>query len=210
MEYYTIMICAMILNSLILTGFLLLMISDLLWTKGLGPASAVRMSGYMIIGCAFGLFVLAPDPSWPLPIRTGLAERMAGWRPGSALAAIFMVLAAVSSILLFWSVFLEIGIIRKKLGLVSSDIVSSGTYGLCRHPGFWWLTFLVLAIGALKGLNAYFAPVSMTIFLDLLLILFQDRYTFPKVFPRYDDYKESVPFLLPGRRPGRLTRNQGK
>jgi len=207
MEYYSIMMSAMILNSLILTGFLLLMVADLLWVKGAGIASAVRATGYGIIGCAFGLFALAPNPSWPFPMPAELAERLSGWRPGPSLDPFFMVAAAISGSLLFWSVFLEIGIIRKKLRLGPSDIVRTGTYALCRHPGFWWLVFLVLAIGGLKGFTAYFVPIFMMISLDLLLILLQDRYTFPKVFPGYDDYKMSVPFLIPRKRTGQLPRD---
>lgn len=210
MAHYSIMVRAMILNSLILIGFLLLMIADLLWTKGRGSASALRKTGYAIIGCAFGLLVLAPDPSWPFPAQEGTVERMAGWRPGPELAVVFVALAAASGALLVWSVFLEIGIARKKLGLRRFDIVTSGTYSLCRHPGFWWLTFLVLALGALKGIKVYFTPVFMMVFLDLLLVLLQDRYTFPKVFPAYDDYKKSVPFLIPRKRSERPPRNQAK
>lgn len=117
MGYYSIIIFAMILNSLILIGFLLLMIADLLWVKRLCPASLVRMIGYIAVGCALGLFILAPDPSWPLTIRAELAGRMKGWRPGSMLAAIFIIIAAVSGILLFWSVFLKLESAGKDLAL---------------------------------------------------------------------------------------------
>lgn len=207
MEHYSIMMSAMILNSFILTGFLLLMVADLLWVKGVGIASAVRVTGYSIIGCAFGLFALAPNPSWPLPMPTGFTEKMSGWRPGPSLGVILMVAAAISGFLLFWSVFLEIRITKKKLRLGPSDIVRTGTYALCRHPGFWWLAFLALAIGGLKGFTVYFFPIFMMISFDLLLILLQDRYTFPKVFQGYDDYKKSVPFLIPRKRTGQFPIN---
>ena len=210
MAHYSIMAGAMILNSLIPIGFSLLMIADLLWTKGRGSAPAVRKTGYAILGCALGLLALAPDPSWPFPAREALPGWMPGGRPNPGLAVVFVALAAASGALLLWSVFLEIGIARKRLGLGPSDLVTSGTYRLCRHPGFWWLTILVLTLGALKGLKAYFAPVFMMVFLDFLLVLLQDRYTFPKIFPAYDDYKKSVPFLIPGKKSERLPRNKAK
>ncbi len=210
MAHYSIMIRAMILNSLILIGFLLLMTADLLWTKGRSSASALRRTGYVIVGCAFGLLVLAPDPFWPFPVQERLAGWTSAWRPGPALGFVFIAIAAASGTLLLWSVFLEIGIARKRLGLRPFDVVTSGTYSLCRHPGFWWLAILVSAVGAVKGFEAYFLPVSMMVFLDLLLVLLQDRYTFPKVFPAYDDYKKSVPFLIPLKRSERPPRNQAK
>ena len=108
MAHYSIMVRAMILNSLILIGFLLLMIADLLWTKARGSASALRKTGYAIIGCAFGLLVLAPGPSWPFPVQEETAEWMPGWRPGPELAVVFVALAAASGALLVWSVFFEI------------------------------------------------------------------------------------------------------
>jgi len=195
------MFFAMILNSFILTGFLLLMIADLLWVKGSSATAAIRLAGYIAIGIACGLFSLAPNPSWPLPVPEELAETMSGWRPGTVFSLLLIIIAAISSCLLFWSVFLEIGIIRKKRGLKSSDIVVSGTYSLCRHPGFWWFAFLILSVGLLRGLSAYPIPIFLMIILDFLLILVQDRYTFPKVFHGYDDYKKSVPFLIPWKNP---------
>lgn len=78
-------------------------------------------------------------------------------------------------------------------------LVSHGAYGLCRHPGFW-----------LFALFYFFLWVTFTghrLFIGFLLysacnygyIYLQDRYIFPKYILGYDDYKKTVPFLLPTR-----------
>ena len=50
-------------------------------------------------------------------------------------------------------------------------------------------------------------------FLDLLYVIFQDFWTFPRTFTGYDAYKDSTPFLLPSaasiRRAVRTRRRRG-
>ncbi|MGB4585921.1 MAG: hypothetical protein WBH66_02600 [Rectinemataceae bacterium] len=172
----------MIQNSLATLGFILLFFSDFLWVKGKKPAVALRQSGYVAIFCGIGVWAFSPPSASA---------------PDSLLSVALIAAAAASSALLFWSVFIEIGAERKKHGLRPADVVNSGSYGLCRHPGFWWFAILILTLGILKGFSANFPTILFMTALDLLLILFQDSYTFPKVFRGYDDYRKSVPFLFP-------------
>ena len=172
----------MIQNSLAALGFSLLLFSDFLWAKGKKMASTLRRSGYLAVFGGLGLWIFLPSSA-----NT----------PDSLLSAALIVTAAASSVLLFWSVFIEIGIERKKHDLGPADVISSGSYGHCRHPGFWWFAILIIILGILKGFSGNFLTILIMIGLDLLLILFQDRYTFPMVFRGYDDYRKAVPFLIP-------------
>jgi len=106
-------------------------------------------------------------------------------------------IALVSAILLVWSVFFEISFHRKRLGLDLRETVKSGSYGLCRHPGFWWFSVFSLSVAILRGLDLYFFTISLMIGLDLLLIVIQDKYAFPRLFSGYDAYRKEVPFLFP-------------
>ena len=176
------MYSTMVLNSLTVAGFLLLILADFLIARGkkAGPA---QFFGYLAIGSALAFLVLAP-----LRTKDGI-----GWIP-----SVFLILtSAASASLLLWSVFFEIPGAGKRRGLSPSEVYDKGTYSLCRHPGFWWFSFLALSLGLLKGIFAYSLTIFLMIVLDLLLIFIQDRYTFPKIFGGYGEYKKRVPFLFP-------------
>ena len=74
---------------------------------------------------------------------------------------------------------------------------TKGMYALCRHPGMIWYTFLYLSIWGfnwnLRG-GIFFGVVTI---LDLIYIILQDYYIFPRTFSNYADYKKKVPFLIP-------------
>ena len=173
---------AMIQNSLAALGFFLLLLSDVLWTKGKKSAPSLRSIGYLTVFGGLGYWVLSPPSAGA---------------PDSILSAALIAVAAASSALLCWSVFIEIGIERKKYRLGPADVISSGSYSLCRHPGFWWFTILIIALGTLKGFSGHILTVFVMTGLDLLLIIVQDNCTFPKVFRGYSDYRKRVPFLIP-------------
>lgn len=77
---------------------------------------------------------------------------------------------------------------------------SSGIYGICRHPGFWWFFFMFLFLGlALPGSGIMHFGLFCS-FLNFLYICFQDFYVFPRTFVDYNEYKQRVPFLIPRRK----------
>lgn len=76
-------------------------------------------------------------------------------------------------------------------------LCTTGMYALCRHPGVLWLS---LAYAALYGA----LPCSLTLWsglifsaLDILYALFQDVWTFPRIFSGYGEYRRTTPFLIP-------------
>lgn len=187
----------MVLNSCALIGFYLLIHADISPHSRASKAKAwIRGAGYALVSLALGLLVFAPHPSWPLAPASA-AKGSSDLPLAEALRIALVVLALVSAILLVWSVFLEISYHRRRLGLDVEATVREGSYSLCRHPGFWWFSFLAVSVGFLRGMDLYFFTVSLMIGLDLLLIVIQDKYAFPRLFSGYDAYRKEVPFLLP-------------
>ncbi|HEY9054161.1 MAG TPA: hypothetical protein VIO60_05020 [Rectinemataceae bacterium] len=176
---------------------------------------AIPAVGYSLVG--LGLAALAFPSVLPGRAYSGLPSPA---RPLLALA--FCICAIICAILLLWTVFLEIGIERRKRGIDPGRAVRTGSYGICRHPGFWWLAFLVLflclrsgAAGGAPGAAAQsLGLAAILVGMDFILVLVQDIYSFPKAFSDYEDYKKSVPFLLPRIRPasgaGRIIGGPGK
>ena len=191
------MAIAMVINSCILGGFLLLFAADSLRLRRSGalPAALERL-GYAFLLLSLALLAFAPRPSWPF----GYQNAGRGSPAFTGIPAFILAAGAIAGAsLLLWSVFLEFGWIRKKRKLRPEAIVDSGTYGLCRHPGFWWLTLLVVCLGLLKGVERYYITMILMTALDFLLVFVQDRFIFPRVFPGYEEYRKRVPFLIPGK-----------
>ncbi len=74
-------------------------------------------------------------------------------------------------------------------------VYTGGDYAYCRHPGFWWLLFVMLGLYLGAGLPL-FSFASYTI-CNFILILFEDRFVFPSVLSGYEQYKKKVPMLVP-------------
>ena len=80
------------------------------------------------------------------------------------------------------------------------EAYTEGVYALCRHPGVLWFAGLYLCLGALwKDRDGMLFAVTMII-LNILYVIFQDWYSFPKTFSNYKEYKKATPFLLPNKR----------
>lgn len=81
----------------------------------------------------------------------------------------------------------------------SGQLVTGGLYSLVRHP---WLLFFSLAMTGLflgsASLTALAAGISWTL-LSVILVYFQDRYVFPRMFAGYADYRKRTPMLWPTR-----------
>ncbi|WP_312640711.1 hypothetical protein [Hydrogenoanaerobacterium sp.] len=76
-------------------------------------------------------------------------------------------------------------------------VCKTGVYALCRHPGVLWFIglygFLYLTFP-----SDQFAIYAVAICIcNVIYIVFQDFWTFPKTFDDYDTYKKQAPFLIP-------------
>ena len=94
--------------------------------------------------------------------------------------------AAISAAALIYTLFFALPFRDTYTEAEQVPVVSTGVYGLCRHPGFW--PFLTLAAAVVFPLC------------NGLYIYIQDRWIFPQYIHGYDEYRRAVPFLIPRRR----------
>lgn len=79
----------------------------------------------------------------------------------------------------------------------NSAVVTSGIYGLCRHPAFWPFALACVSAGIFFGGKAMAAECIILIVLEFIYIVVQDIYFLPKYINGYSGYRKTVPFLIP-------------
>lgn len=111
--------------------------------------------------------------------------------------ALFIILAIKSGILLIWTTFIEIPRGVAKYHIQPGHVYNRGSYGKCRHPGFWWFLFFTLWLTLWANTRSALESFLVSNTMNLLLIFVQDKYTFPAQFSDYRQYTINVPFLIP-------------
>ncbi len=108
------------------------------------------------------------------------------------------VLAPVATILLLYSLFVEIPFTITYLSPdAPSKLVRSGTYALTRHPGVLWLAFFLLGAVLASRSRTLLWAAPLWWALDLGYAWWQDRWLFPRQFPAYRAYQRETPMFLP-------------
>ena len=124
----------------------------------------------------------------------------AGFLVPLPLAVFFGTLSAVSLCLMIYALFFALPFGYTYKSAETQNVVSTGVYALCRHPGvvffFFWYLFLWLATG--KPL--LFACAAVFTAMDVLHVWVQDRYLFPRSLTGYAAYQKTTPFLIPNRK----------
>lgn len=70
-------------------------------------------------------------------------------------------------------------------------------YALCRHPGvLWYCVFYAMLPIIMPGVETV-ALCGAFCLGDLVYMLVQDLWSFPKIFSDYQDYKQQVPMIIP-------------
>jgi len=76
-------------------------------------------------------------------------------------------------------------------------VYQDGFYALCRHPGVLWFIgfyfclWLTLKIPLLLWAGIIFSSCNIS------YVIFQDRWTFTRLFENYHDYQKRTPFIIP-------------
>lgn len=115
-----------------------------------------------------------------------------------ALRVIAFVLWIATSFLLIYSLFLELPFVKtygKKQH--SNELVDTGTYALCRHPGVLWFGLMFLFFYFTTGAIQLVTAGIIWTGIDVFHVYLQEKLFFPKMFPRYKDYMRDVPMLIP-------------
>jgi protein-S-isoprenylcysteine O-methyltransferase Ste14 len=80
-----------------------------------------------------------------------------------------------------------------------SQLITTGTYALCRHPGVLWFGLSLLGLLITNRSLALLVAAFVWFGLDILYVWLQDRYFFPRQFPDYPAYRQHTPMLIPTR-----------
>jgi protein-S-isoprenylcysteine O-methyltransferase Ste14 len=127
-----------------------------------------------------------------LPAQVGLPNGVTilGW-----------IALVVFALLLIYSLFIEIPLRSTYIdGGADARLVTTGTYALSRHPGVLWFAGLVMSMLLINPSKTTLLAGVAWLSADILLVLVEDIYFFPRMFPTYSTYQSSTPFLLPNRR----------
>ncbi len=164
-------------------GFLFILLFDIYTLKSEGlKRKALGLSGVVLIAYSAIMAVIVSEK-----IAIPTAVRIAAW-----------ILWAAAAFLLVYSLFLELPFKKTYGGAkYSSELVDTGTYALCRHPGVLWFGlmffFFFLATGAVLLIPAGIIWTAI----DIVHVYIEDKFFFPKMFLSYKSYTKSTPMLIP-------------
>jgi protein-S-isoprenylcysteine O-methyltransferase Ste14 len=77
--------------------------------------------------------------------------------------------------------------------------VTTGTYALVRHPGVLWFSTLLVGLVLLSHARLLLIATPLWIAADVIYVLIQDRFFFPRTLAGYRAYQRRTPFLIPTR-----------
>ena len=82
---------------------------------------------------------------------------------------------------------------------VSDRLITTGLYALVRHPGVHWFSLALLSLVLVSKSSGLLTAVPVFIFLDVLLVIIQDKLFFTRMFRDYARYQQVTPMLIPNR-----------
>jgi protein-S-isoprenylcysteine O-methyltransferase Ste14 len=143
-----------------------------------------------IIGISIGLYSIIKlclsSDKLSLPVWTTVC----GWV--LLVVSVFIFLTALFVNLPFRKTYIETG--------VGDKLIKTGFYSLARHPGVLAFTTLMISLIFVSGSKQILIATPIFVFIDILLVIIQDRIFFPKMFTSYGKYSQEIPMLLPNRR----------
>ena len=167
-------------------GFLVIHLFDIVSLKRISGAKPFTW----ILGC--GLFVYAlinvclQSDKLLLPVWT----TWLGWG-----------LLSVSILLLIYSLFINLPFRKTYIATgVGDKLITTGLYALVRHPGVHWFILFMLSLILVSKSSMLLIASLIWILLDIVLVVFQDKFIFGRMFASYASYRKETPMLVPNRR----------
>jgi protein-S-isoprenylcysteine O-methyltransferase Ste14 len=166
-------------------GFLIVHLFDIVALKRLPAAKPIIwFSGIGLFIYAIVMICLQSNtlilPAW----STGL-----GWA-----------LLSISFALLLYALFINLPFIKTYISTgVPDELVKTRMYALVRHPGVIWFVLLIFALILVSKSSLLLIAAPIFILLDIVLVVFQDKYFFGRMFDSYDSYRGETPMLIPSR-----------
>jgi protein-S-isoprenylcysteine O-methyltransferase Ste14 len=165
-------------------SFLFGVVFDLASIKNIPRLKPAMMIG-LSAGQALSTFrLISRSPRFPVP------------RPVQRLC---MVLAPLSLLAMFYSIFVEVPLRKAWLEEGhTDDLVTDGTYALTRHPGVLWYGLWLLT-AALASRSARLLRSAPFLALgDAAYVVFQERFVLVPYFGEaYREYQRTTPMLIP-------------
>ncbi len=119
--------------------------------------------------------------------------------PG-ALHIFFWILALGSFGLLLYALFFALPFSKTYVELnKANQVIDSGMYALCRHPGVIWFFMMYMFLWLASGRWLVLLAGLIWTVMDVIHVYVQDRWIFPKTLEGYDKYQQRTPFLIPNR-----------
>lgn len=110
---------------------------------------------------------------------------------------ILIPLCVLAVLLLFYCLFFAIPF--KKTYVEESterEAYTGGVYSLCRHPGFMSLALVYVLLALMAWSRETCIVFGLIVLGDLLYVIFQDVYVFPRTFTNYEEYKKTTGFVI--------------
>lgn len=74
---------------------------------------------------------------------------------------------------------------------------TKGMYALCRHPGVIWFVLGFFCFYGMFPTKQTLIYVLLMSSYNILYVILQDLFIFPRTFINYGEYKKQAPFLFP-------------
>jgi protein-S-isoprenylcysteine O-methyltransferase Ste14 len=168
-------------------GFVVIHLFDLVSIKKIpfGVKPVVWTAGFSIL--SFSLIRM-----YYLSDRLQMPDSVT-WMGWAMLAvSVVMIILALFVNLPFRKTYIEAG--------VGDKLIKSGLYALVRHPGVYWVALFFFSLVFISNSHIMLIAAPIFVVLNTTLVVFQDKYFFPKMFKGYDEYQKETPMLVPNRR----------
>lgn len=137
-----------------------------------------------------GVIILAYS-SWQV-----IFSPSAGFSVSAEISAVFYGLAGISALFMLYALFGALPFKKTYVEGASTELIDTGVYALCRHPGVWGFFFMYMFAFLASGKWIVLAACICWTMMDIIHVWVQDRYFFPKTLPGYQQYQQTTPFLF--------------
>ncbi len=156
--------------------------------------NSIIIKNKLLKGCFFAGICLLTAATTGIIISTADQVKLSIIRTG-----LCGLMAAVFLTLLIYTLFFALPFQDTYLGTEAPPkVYQNGVYALCRHPGVLWFIGMYLFLGLMLQLPIFYIASAIFSGLNVLYVIFQDSWTFMRIFPDYKQYKQETPFLIPG------------
>lgn len=104
----------------------------------------------------------------------------------------------ISLLMLIYPLFINLPFFKTyvKTG-VGDRLIKTGLYALVRHPGVYGFILVMIALFLVSESKLLLIAAPIWLLADIILVVFQDKFVFVRMFPDYMKYQQETPMLIP-------------